>query len=142
MAGQYPNGKRKGGKVGAWLPLEVLQSRAYIDLTPTAKNILVAMAAQYRGTGTNNGDLSLSIAVMRPFGITSPSTIWAAEKQLREHGLIAMTRQGMKLRSQPNLYALTWRSLDKCDGKIVLNGKAVSSNLWRQYQGVPLDGAE
>jgi len=143
MAGMLANGKASPGKkVGAWLPLEVLTHRAWIELTPGAKLVLVALAAQYRGLGRNNGDLSLSVAVLRPFGITSPATIWSAEKQLRAHGLIIRTRQGMKLRNTPSLYALTWRAIDKCDGKLSVSAKAAPSNRWREYRGQPLDSAQ
>lgn len=129
---------RSSNKTGAWLPCEVLQSRAYVDLTSGARCVLVAIAAQYRGSGTNNGDLAVTKTVLSKYGITSSDTIWRAEKQLRQHRLLRLTRKGMKMRNTPNLYAITWRAIDVCSGKIGRLASNVAGNEWRQYQGMPL----
>ena len=129
--------KRRGSnKTGAWLPCEVLQSQASIDLTLGARNVLVAVAAQYRGN--NNGDLVVTRTVLAQYGITSSDTIWRAETQLRQHRLLRRTRRGMKMRNTPSLYAITWRPIDKCNGKIGRLAGNVAGNEWRQYQGTPL----
>ena len=136
-APDMPNSKRSNRKkTGAWLPNEVLQSQAYKDLSCGTKSVLIALAAQYRGE--NNGDLSVSVTVLTPYGITSPDTIWRAEKRLRQHRLLKRTRQGMKLRSTPSLYALTWWPIDKCDGKIGRLAANVAGNEWRNYTGTPM----
>ena len=130
------NGKRKSYKTGAWLPNEVLQSQAYKDLTSGAKNVLVAIAAQYRSD--NNGDLSVAVTILSLYGITSPDTISRAVMQLRKHRLIRLTRQGMKFRNRPSLYAITWKPIDKCGGKIGRLAGNVAKNDWRDYAGYPL----
>lgn len=128
--------KRSGKKTGAWLPNEVLQSQAYKELSSGAKNVLAAIAAQYRGD--NNGDLSVAITVLAQYGITSPDTIWRSVMQLRKHRLIRLTRQGMKFRNTPSLYAVTWQPIDKCGGKIGRLATSVAGNEWRDYTGNPL----
>lgn len=130
------NDRSNRKKTGAWVPNEVLQSQAYKDLSCGTKNVLIALAAQYRGE--NNGDLSVSVTVLTPYGITSPDTIWRAERVLRQHRLIRRTRKGMKQKNTPSLYALTWRSIDKCDGKIGRLSANVAGNEWRNYFGRPL----
>ena len=132
------DGRSDRKKTGAWLPTEVLCSSAYMELTSGAKNVLVAVAAQYRGAGTNNGDLCVSVTVLARYGIKSPDVIWRAEKQLRQHRLLRCTRRGMKLRNTPGLYAITWKPIDRCDGKIGRVSSSVAGNEWRNFQGVPL----
>ena len=128
--------RRAGNKTGAWLPSEVLQSQAFIDLTLGARNVLVAVAAQYRGN--NNGDLVVTRTVLAQYGITSSDVIWRAETQLRQHRLLRRTRRGMKMRNTPSLYAITWKPIDKCNGKVGRLASNVAGNEWRQYQGAPL----
>lgn len=100
-----------------WLPLNVLQGRAYSSLSNSAKALLIDLAAQLRakhGTIYNNGDLTTAISVLSKRGWKSDKTIRTAAKQLEENNLIVKTRQG-RLPNKANLYAVTWLPLNEMD---------------------------
>lgn len=101
-----------------WLPLNVLQGAAYSSLTPTAKALLLDLAAQLRSNKSkgiyNNGDLTTAISVLHKRGWKSDKTIRTAAKQLEAVDLIVKTRQG-RLPNKANLYAVTWLPLNEMD---------------------------
>lgn len=118
-------------KTFAMLPVAVLKSRAYCDLSLAARCVLVAMAAQYRGG--NNGHLVITLSAMREYGMSSPDVIWRAEKALRANLLIELTKQG-GLERGASRYALTFQSVDSPAGK------RPASHAWRKYKpGIPTD---
>ena len=72
------------------LPHKVQYSRAYADLSPNAKALLIELIGRYNGK--NNGDLALSETdAARRIGIKSRKTAGKAFGELLDVGLIAMT---------------------------------------------------
>ncbi len=109
------NGKNRRIKGGfLMIPHEVLRSPAYRSLSPSAVKLLVDIAGQYNGK--NNGDLTACMALMKPRGWRSTSTLNRAKRELLSGGLIEQTRQG-GMNLGPNLYAITWKPIDECTDK-------------------------
>jgi hypothetical protein len=101
--------KRDGGPFRA-LPLSVLRSRAYLDLSFKARALLIDLLDQYNLS--NNGDLCACFKVMAPRGWKSEQTLFAARRELEASGLIVATRAGARP-NRPTLYALTFHALDE-----------------------------
>lgn len=78
--------------------------------------------------GSNNGDLSAALSVMKSKGWTRGQTISNAVRELIYYGMIEMTRQGDLHRC--SLYAVTWKPIDYCDGKLEVKATKVASRLW------------
>ena len=93
---------------------KLLDSPRYINLSHTAKSLLIDIARQYNGH--NNGDLCVTLTVMEKRGWTSNSTMRRALNALLEAELILLTRQGSI--NKCSLYALSWLAIDECDGKL------------------------
>ncbi len=105
-----------------WLPLDVLQSKAFASVPNSSKALLICIAAQLRGKGgiNNNGDLVTCMKVLKNYGWKSEKTIRAAAKKLEEKNLLCKTRQG-QLPNKPNLYAVTWLPLNESDKLDITN---------------------
>jgi len=92
------------------IPLEVLQSPAFIALPASAVKLYIDMASYLRGT--NNGNINATLSDLRHRGWSSSATLAKALRQLEAVGLIAKTREttgvhrGSKL---CNLYRFTDR---------------------------------
>lgn len=92
----------------------------------SAIKLLCDLARQYRGS--NNGDLCASMSILKPKGWTSPETVHYALQELRHYGLIVQTRQGGL--HAASLYALTWRAIDECGGKLDCAATSVALANW------------
>lgn len=92
------------------IPLEVLQSPAFIALPASAVKLYLDMLSHLRGT--NNGNISAALSELKHRGWRSSATLAKALRQLEAVGLIAKTREttgvhrGSKL---CNLYRFTDR---------------------------------
>ena len=120
----------KGARI--WLPLDVLQGEAYASVSPTAKGLLLDLAAQLRanhGDITNNGDLTTALAVLSKRGWKNDKTIRNAAKQLENESLIVKTRQG-HLPNKANLYAVTWLPLNEND-KLDITARGFGLNSYK-----------
>jgi hypothetical protein len=117
-----------GGYFG--MPHAVMESPNYRALSAHARMLLNDLGLQYRGA--NNGDLSTAWRVMQPRGWRSRDTLGRAQVELLHFGLIEKTRQGGL--NVPNLFALTWRSIDECHGKLDVAATRVASALWNKPQ--------
>lgn len=96
------------------IPHSVLNSDAYKGLNGWAVRLLVDIGGQYNGM--NNGDLCAAFSVMEKRGWTSKHSLGAALNTLEKVGLIEQTRQGG--RNRCSLYAVTWKPIDECKGKL------------------------
>ena len=119
MARKNDYGKKRSSK-GQFmrLPYEVIDSRDYLSLQPSSKQLLIDIFRQHNGR--NNGDLSASFKLMQARGWTSKSTLKRALDALLESGLIIKTREGWfqgEHSSRCALYAVTWLGVDECPGK-------------------------
>jgi hypothetical protein len=96
------------------LPHDLLDMPEYMDLSHKSKNLLVELLKQYNGK--NNGDLCITLSVMKKRGWNSNDTIRTAMKELTDAGFVILTRQGG--RNQCSLYGLTWLPIDECQNKL------------------------
>ncbi len=122
-------GRSDGGGFFA-LPQAVLESPNYPMLSAHAVKLLCDMGAQFKGK--NNGDLSATWSLMNKRGWKSRDTLAHALAELLHFGLIERTRQGGM--HQCSLYALTWRAIDDCKGKLDCAPSRTPSGKWRQPQ--------
>lgn len=99
------------------LPKVVWKHPDYCNLKGNAVRLLMDLACQYNGH--NNGDLMAAYTVLKKRGWKSQDTITAAVEQLIQANLIIRTRIGQFCNpgGRCHLYALTWKSIDECQGK-------------------------
>lgn len=102
--------KDRDGSRFALLPHAVLESRAYLNLSHTARSLLLEVAMQL--LPDNNGRLLLSRAHLAPRGWKSADVIQRAKHELLEGGFIFETVKGHRP-NKASWYAVTWRSLDR-----------------------------
>lgn len=98
-----------------WIPLEVLQSKAWAGLSFAGKALLTDLSGQLRarhGEIYNNGDLTTALKVLEDLGWTRRGTVARAALELEDAGLICRTRQG-RLPNVATLYAVTWLPLNE-----------------------------
>ncbi len=127
----------KGARI--WLPLDVLQGAAYASVSPTAKGLLLDLAAQLRanhGEIINNGDLTTALAVLSKRGWKNDKTIRNAAKQLENANLIVKTRQG-HLPNKANLYAITWLPLNE-NNKLDITARGFGFNSYKLKDKPPV----
>tara|TARA_B100000809_G_scaffold163972_1_gene161328 strand:+ start:523 stop:870 length:348 start_codon:yes stop_codon:yes gene_type:complete len=105
-------------------------------LSTRATKLLIDIAAQYRGS--NNGDLCAPFRLMKQRGWRSSDQLYKARDELLDRELIVVSRQGG--RNRCTLYALTWLSVDDCDGKLDINASGVPSHNWKSWVD-PHDGS-
>jgi hypothetical protein len=122
--------RRENGTFFA-IPTAVLDSPAFCGLTFKARALLLDLGAQFRGY--NNGDLSASWSQMQARGWKSKQTLQRARAELLNAGLIEQTRQGGL--HCPSLFAITWRGIDECGGKLDVMPNPVPSGRWRTMNG-------
>ena len=111
------HGKNKGRRDGpsfSQLVHEYFQSPQYAALSPRAVKLLIDLYCQFRGT--NNGDLTAAWTVMKQRGWTSKSQLQKALVELEARDWILRTRQGSI--NKASLYAVTFRGIDYCSGKL------------------------
>ena len=111
------------------LPHEVLNHHSFATLSPRATKFLLDIAAQYKGH--NNGDLSAPLSSMKKRGWNSSDQLSKAKKELIDRGLILVSRQGGLNRC--NLYAITWQSIDECEGKLDIAPTTTAPHNWRRW---------
>jgi len=112
------------------LPKDVLSSDAYLSLGGWEVKLLVDVASQFNGK--NNGDLTAAFSVLRERGWRSKGTLNKALKHLQEVGLLQETRSGGRHRC--TLYAVTWRGIDECNGKLEVKPTTAPSNKFSEFK--------
>jgi len=106
------NRLNKGRFLG--IPHNVWLHCDFIGLSPVALKLLIDILGQYNGS--NNGDLVITRSFLKTRGWNSVSQIYKARDELVEKGLVVLARQGG--RNRCSLYAITWKNIDECKGKI------------------------
>lgn len=91
------------------LPMAVLHSPKFRDLSGNGVKLLMDIGSQYNGK--NNGDLCAAWKVMHKKGWKSETTLTRAKKELLDAGFIAETRKG-HLPNFCGLYGITWQPLN------------------------------
>lgn len=111
-------GRKTRGRYIA-MPVAVLDSQDYRNLSHTAARVLTMLHYQYRGN--NNGDLSAPLSLAKDWGVASSATLVKAINELESANLIVRTRHPTKNRKSPHgqcsLFAITWEAMDECKGK-------------------------
>jgi len=106
----------------------MLRHSNYASLSPKAVKLLLDLFAQYNGN--NNGDFQMTWGFMSKDGRwKSKDTLYKARDELVEKGFIEMTRQGGKHRC--SLYAVTWKEINYCKGKLDVADTLVASGAWK-----------
>lgn len=113
------------------IPVEVMQSEAFITLPNYAVRVLLVAAAQYRGN--NNGDIAVTRSIAAPYGVTSHEHLVKGLAHLLARLLLQKTRQGGKKPLGPTLYALTWRPINDLGTKIDIGPTVIASNAWAKW---------
>jgi hypothetical protein len=124
-----PYAKRKGrAEKGIYfgLPHSLINTKKYRSLSSHAVKLMIDLGSQYRGF--NNGDLCLSWTVMKSYGWRSRSTLLKAKNELLAVGFIINTRQGG--RNRASLFAITWKEIDECKGKLDIDPAKFQPGLW------------
>lgn len=119
-------GRKESGSFLA-IPHAVLRSPNFISLSSHGVKLLIDLATEYNGT--NNGDLCATWSMMKKRGWKSQDTLNRALKDLMSRGMIIKTRQGGM--NYASLYAITWRSIDECGGKLEVSPTAVAPGNWK-----------
>lgn len=122
---QRANNRKESSRYFA-IPRTVLLSSNYINLSPYAVKLLIDLGEQYYGS--NNGDLCATWSMMKKRGWRSPETLNNSIKELLHYGMIVKSRQGG--RNSASLYAITWRSVDSCNGKLNISETNAPLALW------------
>jgi hypothetical protein len=112
----YAKNKGRSNKSPPFIKLDhkMLEHPNYLKLTPHGIKLLLDLLYQYRGK--NNGDLCSAYSVLKKRGWRSSGTLQRAINELLYYEFIIETRRGG--RNCPNLYALSWHSIDECKGKL------------------------
>lgn len=124
--------RRESGSFSAW-PHVCHEHENFARLSIPARALLFEFLGQLRAS--NNGDLCCAFALLRKRGWRSRDTIERARAELERFGWIIRTRQGG--RNAPNLYAVTWRAIDDCGGKLDIPSGGPPPGTWRNQFAMP-----
>lgn len=118
----------KGGMAFV-IPVQLIKHENYRRLSPWAHKLIADLSTQYGGY--NNGYLCAAWTAMQPRGWKYRTTLDKAAAELEHFGFIERTQQGG--RNKPNLYAFSWRRIDKIDGRKLDSAPTmVPSNAWER----------
>lgn len=85
--------KDRGHKSFVMLPRKMLRRKEWKELNPAAKILYLYLKAKYNGS--NNGEIRLYYSELKGIkGISSPSTISKATRELENEGWIERTKKG------------------------------------------------
>lgn len=112
------------------VPAMVLDSPAWAALSGNEKGLLMDIAAQF--FGSNNGALDCTWSRMCTRGWRSRDTLSKALSGLIEKRFVVLTRQGGK--RVCNLFAVTWREIHECGGRLDVAPTRVPSHAWRDWR--------
>ncbi|MHB8391857.1 MAG: hypothetical protein ACYDBH_20150 [Acidobacteriaceae bacterium] len=110
------------------MPHAILTSDEWAALTAFEVKLLMDLYGQFNGS--NNGDLSAAMTLMMPRGWKSKDTLHRALCGLLDKGFLQKTRQGGKHRC--SLYAVTWREIHECDGKLDVRPTQTAPATWKK----------
>jgi hypothetical protein len=125
-------GRRESGQF-LNIPTQIPLSNQYANLGAWSVKLLIDLYTQYNGS--NNGDLCAAFSMMKKRGWRSKGTLSNALTELTNAGFILKTRQGGKHKA--SLYAVTFRAIDECKGKLDIDPTPVPPNTWKKIKTVP-----
>ena len=115
---QRAKGRRESGSF-VKLPHAVWRHPKFAALSPYALKLLIDIAGLYNGQ--NNGDLAAPYSTLsRDRHWCSRDTLGRALAELLQSGFLLCTRRGKQVKGYggkhyPNLYAVTWWSIDRSE---------------------------
>nr|WP_314899149.1 hypothetical protein [uncultured Deefgea sp.] len=113
-------GKDRDGEQFVAIPMVVLNSPAFIHLSPRAVKLLLDIASQ--NNGRNNGRLLASKRFMTSRGWTSVDQLTKALHELLEHRLIEQTVRG-HMPNKASWFGVTWQGLEpRTDYDMAMSG--------------------
>jgi len=121
------NGKRGKTPPFVMLRKDIITSREWAELSHKAVKLLVDVLEQFNGH--NNGDLCITMSVMRKKGWVSSGTLHAAKNELEKKGFLELTRQGG--RNKCSLFAVSFFPINECGGKLDRRSTTKASNRWK-----------
>ena len=98
------------------LGTEILNSPAYIDLSFSARALLIEVIRCYRGN--NNGSIFISMGILKERGF-SKNTASKAFRELTSHGMLYMTKRGGKINGGCSTYAITWQRINRTNNQFL-----------------------
>jgi hypothetical protein len=107
---------------------DIITSKEYANLSYKAVKLLVDVLEQFNGN--NNGDMCITMSVMKKKGWKSSGTLQAAKKELEDKGWLQLLRPGG--RHMCSLYAVSMYPIDECGGKHGYKSTRTASNLWKK----------
>ena len=119
---------RQTTKSFVMFPHDVMEHETFKLLSPRATKLLMDIASQYRGN--NNGDLCAPFKLMKKRGWNSSDQLNRAKKELVSSGLLIVSRRGGL--NKASLYALTWFSIDECNGKLDIPPTILAPHQWKR----------
>lgn len=109
-------GRRGGeGERFSYIPEHVMVSPALATANHASFHVLAILVVGK--PKERNGTMMCSDSYAARYGINSHDTLSRALTELKERGLIVVTRQGMKMRKIPTLWAVTWWPIYYRDGQ-------------------------
>lgn len=129
MTQRRPGRKGRPGIVGKFvaLPHAYIDTPQFAAMSGRALKLLIELELQY--DGKNNGDLCATWGLMNKRGFSSAEQLGKARDELINNGWIMVSRQGG--RHIPSLYALTYRGIDACGGKLDVAPDPMPRHLWK-----------
>ena len=109
------------------LPKAVINHTNFTSLSGNAVKLFIHLYGQYNGR--NNGDFSAPWSTVQSKGFKSKGTLSRSLNELKENGIITVTRQGGK--NLCSLYAVTFAAIDDCKGKLDVPSTNVSPGNWK-----------
>lgn len=98
--------RRASQEYFARIPESAMTSEALKTLPHAAFRVLAILVMGH--AEERNGTMMCTDSYAKGFGITSRETVYRSLHALEERGVIVRTRQGMRMRRMPTLWAVTW----------------------------------
>jgi len=107
---------------------EILNSSAYLDLSFSARSMLVEVLNFHNGR--NNGSIWITKKVLEERGF-SRNTATKALKELRVHGFLYMTKKGGNIAGGCSWHAITWLRINRAEGQRLENYIPKAYKNWK-----------
>lgn len=109
------------------VPVALTRHESWRLMSPWAHKLVADLSTQY--TGYNNGYLCAAWTLMKDRGWNSKTTLAKTVAELEHYRIIERTQQGG--RNRPNLFAFSFRRVDRIDGRYLDAPPTVQpSNAW------------
>lgn len=106
--------QRKNQGKFAGIQKAAMESERYVNLSYSARALLLELALQYNFY--NNGKLCAIHDQLKDRGFKSDKTITNCLKELKDSGLIMVSKLSPRGSRKPHYYAITWQPIDDIPG--------------------------